>query len=83
VPCSLLLTPSVLVYSCAAPADLLPHQLELNELYPLLHRFESFFAGGARTSLSLERARGRLRAHQPTSPRDLKPSVPGEEIERY
>jgi hypothetical protein len=40
VPCSLLLTPSVLVYSCAAPADLLPHQLELTELYPLLHRFE-------------------------------------------
>ena len=28
-------------HSCAAPADLLPHQLELTELYPLLHRFES------------------------------------------
>jgi hypothetical protein len=40
VPRSLVLTPSVLVYSCAAPADLLPHQLELTELYPLLHRFE-------------------------------------------
>ena len=41
VPRSLALAPSVLVYRCAAPADLLPNQLELTELYPLLHRFES------------------------------------------
>jgi hypothetical protein len=40
VPRSLVLTPSVLVYSCAAPADLLPHQLELTELYLLFHWFE-------------------------------------------